>query len=345
MRIGIRAVSGSALLFLAGVSIAGSANGQAGKIDTENVLTVRLGFSQAEVAQIRAGEVIVRLLPGREANDIGVVGAVRLQGTPDRLVYWLKEITNFRSAAELGTSGKLSSPPQIGDFANLVLGQEELQDLRQCRPGSCDLRLGDKAIGRFQTEVDWSAPDAARRANLLTRQLMLQLAQAYLRGGDVALGTANNERTPQIAVDEFRALLTQATNVYQLAPRLASYLERFPAVPLAGGEQFLYWAQGGGGPESAISLHQMVIDHSADGAVMVDKQIYSSRYTDAAIFVISLAPAPDGAGYYALVGGRARSRTLAGTTARLLRGRVESVTRDTAKMYLTWLQASVALSR
>ena len=65
-------------------------------------------------------------------------------------------------------SKKLSSPPQIGDFAELSLSDEELAELRACRPGKCDLRLGDKAIARFQTEVDWAAPDAAGRANLLT---------------------------------------------------------------------------------------------------------------------------------------------------------------------------------
>ena len=319
---------------------------QVQKIDAEKLLSERLGFSATEIDRARAGQAVTRLLPSRERTEVGVAGAVRINGTPDRLVFWLKDVASFRKAAELGTSKKLSSPPQIGDFDALSLDAAELAALRACRPGKCDLRLGDKAIARFQTEVDWAAPDAARRANVLTRALMLGHAQAYLRGGDAALGAFHDEKTPRVSADEFQALLYQSTNLYTLAPPLASYLDRFPAASLPGAEQFLYWAKGGAGPEASISLHQLIIYNAPGGAVWVaDKQLYASRYTDAAICVISLAATSDGAGYYVLVGARARSTMLGGMTARLLRGRVESATIDTARMYLNWIQQSLAMSR
>jgi hypothetical protein len=161
---------------------------QVRKIDAERLLAERFGFSAAEIGQARAGQAATKLLQSREATEVGVAGAVRISGTPDRFVYWLKDIASLRKAAELGLSKKLGSPPQIGDFADLSLSDDELAALKACRPGNCDLRIGDKAIVRFQAEVDWMAPDAARRANLLTRQLMLGHAQAYLAGGDAALG-------------------------------------------------------------------------------------------------------------------------------------------------------------
>ena len=132
-------------------------------------------------------------------------------------------------------------PPEIGDFADLSLGDEELAALKACRPGTCDLRLGDKAIARFETEVDWTAP---------------------------------------------------------------------------GAEVFI-----------------------------ADKQIYASRYTDAAVTVISLASSADGTGYYALVGARARSTMLGGMAARMLRGRLEKETVSTSAMYLNWIQQSLSMSR
>jgi len=275
-----------------------------------------------------------------------VGGAVHISGAPDRFVYWLKDIASFRKAAELGLSKKLSSPPQIADFAELSLNADELAAIRACRPGKCDLRLGDQVIARFQAEIDWAAPDAARRADLLVRQLMLGHAQAYLKGGDAALGIAHNEKTPRVAADEFRALLYQATAVYELAPAFAAYLERFPAASLPGAEQFLYWAKGGAGPEASISLHQVVIHAPPGGDVLVaDKQLYASRYTDAALMVISLASGADPSGYYALVGARARSTMLGGVTARMLRGRVEKEAVGTAAMYLNWIQQSLSMSR
>ena len=47
----------------------------------------------------------------------------------------------------------------------------------------------------------------------------------------------------------------------------------------------------------------------------------------------------------ALVGARARSSMLNGVAARLLRGRVETATRDTTKMYLEWIRQSLSAGR
>jgi len=315
-------------------------------IDTERELSTRFGFTSAEMGQVRSGQPVVRLLPSNDSTEVGVFGVVRINEPPDRLVYWLKDVASFRKAAELGLSRRLSDPPEIGDFAGLALDAGELEALQSCRPGKCDLQLGDKAIQRFQAGVDWTSPDAGRQANLLVRQLLLGHAQAYLKGGDNALGAYHNEKTPRVAAEQFRQILWQSKNLYDLAPQFAAYLEGFPTARLPGAEQFLYWAKGGVGPEASITLHQLVIYRATGGEVFVaDKQLYASRYSDAAMAVISLATTPDGAGYYALVGARARSSMLSGVAARLLRGRVESATRDTTKMYLEWIRQSLSAGR
>jgi hypothetical protein len=346
MRLTTRTTAFAGMTVLAALAAFATPDAQVQKIDAEKLLAERFGFTAAEIGQARAGQAVTKLLQSREAIEVGVAGAVRINGTPDRLVYWLKDIASFRKAAELGVSKKLSSPPQIGDFADLSLGDDELAALKACRPGKCDLRLGDTGLARFQTEVDWTAPDAARRANLLMRQMMLGHAQAYLKGGDAALGVAQNKKTPRVAADEFRALLYQSTTLYELVPAFAAYLEQFPAASLPGAEQFLYWGKGGAGPDASITLHQVVIYNAPGGEVFVaDKQIYASRYTDAAILIISLASSPDGKGYYAVIGARARSTMLGGVAARMLRGRVQSATTSTAKMYLDWIQQSLSMSR
>ena len=312
--------------------------------DVERQLSERFGFTAAEVAQARNGQAVSKLLPTKDDGEVGILGAVRIDADPERLVVWFKDVASFRKAAELGLSRRLSAPPAIGDFADLSLDAGELSALRTCRPGDCDLRMGDRAIQRFQTEVDWTAADAARRANLLARQLLLGHAQAYLKGGDQALGAYHNEKAPRVLADEFRQLLSQSTALYDIAPPLAAYLERFPSAELPGSEQFLYWAKGGVGNDASITLHQLVIYRAPGGETFIaDKQLYASRYADAAITVVSLAAAPDGKGFYALVGARARSTMLKGIGARLLRGRVEKAARDTTSMYLDWIRASLTV--
>jgi hypothetical protein len=270
---------------------------------------------------------------------------VRIPDDKDRLVRWIRDVAGFRKAADLGVSRKLGVPPSINDFADLALDAGELAALQKCQPGDCALRLGDRAIARFQ-ELDWSASDVGRRANLLARQLMLGYADAYLRGGDEALGAVHDDRHPRVVADGFRALIRDATNLRALAGPLAAYLERYPRAPLDGVEEFLYWAKGSIGPEPSISLHHLVIHRDPGGGVYIaDKQLYASRYTDTALLVLWLAPPPDGQGYYLLASLRARSAMLGGFAARLLRGRIEETSRSDTEIYLDWIRKSLAPNR
>jgi hypothetical protein len=331
------------LLVCVGVVLAAGPRGaRAQPLDMERSLAERFGFSAAEIGQVRGSEVVVKTLPA-QGRDIAVAGAVRIADDKERLVGWVRDVEGFRKAADLGGSRKLSSPPTINDFGDLALDAAELAALQRCQPGDCALRLGDRAIARFRADVDWAAPDAGRRANLLTRQLMLGYAEAYLKGGDGALGAAHNERQPRAVADEFRALLRSATNLYALANPLATYLERFPEAQGLPVEQFLYWAKGGAGAEPSITLHHLVIHRDAGGSIyIVNKQLYASRYVDAGLVVLWLGTPPDGQGYYLLAGMRARSSQLEGLTARMLRGRIEKESHEYVQIYLDWLRKSLA---
>jgi hypothetical protein len=331
------------LLLCGGALLAGSAGSAPGQPpDVERALVERLGFSAAEIGQLRGGQVVARTVAAA-GPELAVVGAVRVPDDRERLVRWIRDVEGFRKAAELGLSRKLSSPPSINDFGDLALDAGELAALQRCQPGECALRLGDRAIARFRSDVDWAAADAGRRANLLARQLMLGYAEAYLRGGDGALGAAHSERTPQVVAEGFRALLRSARNLYALAQPLATYLERFPERPGLPVEEFLYWAKGGLGPEPAITLHHLVIQREPGGGVYVaNKQLYASRYVDTGLLVLWLAPPPEGPGYYLLAAMRGRSGMLEGLAARLLRARIEEESRAYVQIYLDWLRRSLA---
>jgi hypothetical protein len=314
---------------------------QVRQIDTEALLT-KLGFTAAEIAQAKSGQGVAKLLASDGPTDIGVYGVIKIPAQIDRLAYWLKDVPAFRQAAQLGLARRLSPAPVITDFADLSLDAKDLAAIRACRPGRCDLRLGDAAMQRFQTDVNWNASDGSARANQVMRELLLQLAQAYLKGGDAQLGVAHDEKTPRAAADEFHQVLWKSKTLYEIAPPLAAYLDGFPQASLPKSEQFLYWVKNTPGSDPVISLHQMVEYTAPTGEVfLADKQLFASRYTDAMLTIISLAPTADKSGFYALVGARADSTLLSGVGARVLRRTVENGTRDTVKMYLEWLRASM----
>jgi hypothetical protein len=311
-------------------------------LDVERELAARFGFSAAEVEQVGTGQIVAKTLATREATEIAVFGAVRIPDDKEKLVYWIRDIEAFRKGAELGLSRRLSSPPTIADFSNLTLDSDELGALQKCKPGDCGLRLSEEAIASFRTGVDWTAGDAGQKANLVARRLMLGYAEAYLQGGDEALGATFNDKKRRLVAEDFRGLIRGATNLKELAGPLAAYLAGFPKAPLGGVEQLLYWAKGGVGPEPLTTLHHLVIYREPGGSIYVaDKQLYSSRYTDASLLVLWLEAPADGKGYYLLAGVRGRSRLLGGLGARVLRGRIEEESRKYTGIYLDWIRNSL----
>jgi hypothetical protein len=324
--------------------MAGGSGAQVRAIDAERLLADRFGFSPEEIARARAGDPIAKTLATNAAVDLGMVAAIRITSTADRLVNWFNDIANFRHAAQLGVARRIHEPPQPSDFAELALDPADLDKIKDCRPGHCDLLLGDTAMARFQAGVDWKAPNPGPRANEVLRTLLTEYARSYLSGGDAALGIRHNEKNPKALADEFHQVLWQAKAIYDVVPDLAAYLEGFPAVTLAGSQSFLYWAKSTLGGEPSISLHQLVIYHAPGGEVyVVDKQLYASRYVDSMLTVFMLVSAPDGKSFYVIAGARARSSLLDSLGARLLRGKVEKAALEQTQMYLAWIRECLAL--
>ena len=126
------------------------------------------------------------------------LAAVRINAQASRLVSWLRDVADFRKTAELGLSRRLSDQPQIGDFADVSLDAGETR--RAARVPARPLRSpsGRQGHRAFQADVDWTSADAGRRANLTMRQLLLGYADAYLKGGDQALGAVHDEKNPRV---------------------------------------------------------------------------------------------------------------------------------------------------
>ena len=300
-------------------------------VDPERILSERFQFSAADVAQARAGQPVAKMIAGSARDELGVVGALRLDGDKKRLVDWVRKIERFRHDAELGLTRGIESPPAARAFAELVLDAKDLAALQACRPGRCDLRIPDELIAKFQSGVAWGTPEAAAQANALVSDMLTDYAAAYLQGGDAAV------------FNDFGTLLRGATTLYQLAPEFADYLEKFPGRKLAGVDQRLYWTNLKDTSGSVISLHHLVVYQRPSGDVMIaDKTFYASRYFDVGALVLSMQDTPDGKGYYLIAGSRAKSSKLTGAGARVLRGQIERTAAATVRMYLEWLRDSLA---
>ena len=145
--------------------------------------------TEAQRQQVFAGQPITKLLDADPAREVSVFGLVWVNAPIDRYVSAIRNIEEFEKGENFLVTKKVSSPPRLEDFARLTLPADDLEDLKSCRVGACELKLSEASLNRMREEIDWSKPTAAADANALARRLMLDYIRGYLDGGDARLAT------------------------------------------------------------------------------------------------------------------------------------------------------------
>jgi hypothetical protein len=258
-----------------------------------------VGFSEAQIAAVEAGQVVTRQLPAADKPEIAAFGAVRLRGERAVLLRRLQEELGLaRRSPSLLEVGRFSTPPRLEDLAALTLAEEDFEAARTCKPGQCGIKLARSAIDRIQREVDWKAADARRRASGLMKQMLVEYASAYLKGGTAELATYADKDSPLEAPAEFRKLLANSPYLVEYAPVLHRYVEEYPAGSLAGAQDVLYWWKDKFAPKPTISLFHTTIWAGPGGvSVVATKRIYASHYFRAGLDLIAVVDAPGGGCY------------------------------------------------
>jgi hypothetical protein len=307
------------LLILAGAA----ARTQNAAVDPERILADRFHFTSAEVAQARQGQPVVKVTT--ESDELTGVGAIRLDGKKERLADWLKNIEHFRNAAELGTAHVIQVPITPAAFAGLTLDATDLAELKKCAAGTCDIRLPANVQAELQRD--------GGKANDIMRQMLFDYTAAYIKTGNAAVSP------------EMHGLIAKARTMTDLAPAFVTYLDGYPGAPLAGADDRFYWSTMPAGDVSIVSVHHLVQYRPRPDEIWIaDKNLYATRYFDAAVTAIALHDAPGG-GFYVIAGSRMKASALSGMAATILRRQVQRSAADTVKMYLEWIRDSLQAAR
>lgn len=281
-------------------------------------LVGRMGFDERDIRTIESGRPVARTVDGRSAEDIGVVGAIRIPASPTSLLNKLRDIVAFEKSPSVLQIGLFSATPTLGDVKALTLDADDISALSSCMPGSCDLQLPDGLIKRFRSEVNWRAPRAADTATAMMRQHLVDLVTAYRSSGNDGLGRYDDGRPAVQVAEEFR-LLGFAHDLPTPLPALASYLTDYPRAPLRGAEEYFYWSRVDFGLKTTIRVNHLTIypiTDRRDGLryVAATKQLYASHYFSTALelrFLVSDPARPDD-GFILLLVTKSRIRGLTG---------------------------------
>jgi hypothetical protein len=296
------------------------------------------GFTAADVARLDAGEVIARAdMPDRD-DEVVTSGAVKIRASRQQVSSYYAQMITYVDGKVTLAFGRFSSPPVVTDVQALSFDRAEVDELKSCRPGDCDLRLGGTSLTQLRSAVNWSASDPVAEVNRYMRQAAVDYIANYQKRGDAVLVTYNDRSQPVSLREQWAGILSNSKRIRQYAPELADYLAGYPSRPLAGARDVFYWVKENYGLKPTISLVHAVVYQPADKAdrvFVVQKQLYASHYYDGSLAIATiLTTMENGAPVsYLLYGNRSRGDLLkggfGGLTRSVARRQVESATKET----------------
>jgi hypothetical protein len=298
-----------------------------GLLDPYLKKTIRLATTELE--QLAAGHPVTRLLDADESKEVAVFGAIWINASIRRYVDAIKDIENFERGGAFKITERVSSPPRLDDFAQLRLPAEDFDDLRDCRVGDCEIKLGEQSLNRFRSEIDWNAADANASANRLMQQLALEYVTRYLEGGNESLAVYRDNRRPTFVAEEFRSMVNTMPVLTTYMPDMRRHLLEYPKASSPDITNFLYWQETEFGLKPVIRINHVTIREGVEDTVVTSKMLYASHYFWTGLELRALVlDASRGSGFWFVNVNRSRSDGLSGFTGMFVRRRVRGEVQD-----------------
>jgi len=289
----------------------------------ESYVTKVVKPTAAQRKEMFAGQPITQILDADPSQEVSVFGIVWVKAPVARYVTAIRDIEQFEKGENFRVTKKVSSPPRLDDFAQLTLPADDLEDLKSCRVGACDLKLSEASLNRIRKEIDWAKPTAKADVERLARRLMLDYINGYLEGGDSRLATYRDSDRPTFVGAEFKTMVDRMPSLTEYLPDLKNYLLNYPKVSLPKAESFVYWQEAKFGLKPTIRINHLTIAEEPTHVAVASKMLYASHYFWTAIELRVLVPDPArGEGFWFASVNRSRSDGLSGFVGRLIRGKV-----------------------
>ena len=318
----------------------------------ERLLTDRMAFSAADVRELEQGSAVMYSLDTPVREEVAHVGAVYVDAPAEQVVERFRDIERFERGPGIPQIGRFSDPPRIEDLQSLTLPPEDVADLAECRPGKCEVQLSAEAMNRFRNEVDWSSAQAARQADEVAREMILELVHAYRAEGNAALGSYVDDDEPLPVAERFRALLVSRDPLPVPVPALLAYLDDYPRGLPDGADEFFYWTVVAFGLKPTIRVNHVTIQplsarpSSGVAYAIAIKQLYASHYFHTTLELRFLLDRAGGSGRpgAALVSiTRSRNDGMTGFRGWFLRSIIRRRSRDAVRGYLEHVRRQVEL--
>ena len=271
------------------VLVAHTANGQSSSWTLQNVLEENAWFEEADIAELRRGGPIATRLPPRHKQEVAVYGVVRVQAPPDVFLKSFVDTLATRSNSAILEIGQFGNVPAMTDLETLTLENRDLEDLKKCVVGNCELKLSAKMIDQFQRTVDWQSSDYAAQATNLYKLMLLEYVRDYLKRGDQALIEYTDKARSVRLLDGQRTLLASLSTVINPSSKNGDSFLTQGLVPI---ENRIVWSKIKFGLKPVLAINHTLIFRTQQEVgpqiLVLSKQIYANHYFDASIALTGL---------------------------------------------------------
>lgn len=314
---------------------ASSVLGQNSSAEFQKVLREKAAFAETDFAALQQNQPIVRSIPTSDKAEIAVAGLVSIRAVAGDFLRSYRESMARKSNAAVLEIGAFGSQPSLADLQTLTLETRDIEDLKNCVVGECQIKLSAAMIERFRKEIDWNAADCAVKVTNLFKQMMFEYVTNYRAHGEAALLEYNDKRDQVSLADEQRTL--------DAAP---SYINEFindSKANLQLVEDTLVWSKIKFGLKPVIAInHISIYKRNSDVGPQVlisSKQIYANHYFNASLALTAFVRMQDGA--YLVYENRSRADGLEGPFGKIKRGVVEKKAVEGLRTILEQSKASL----
>jgi hypothetical protein len=311
----------------------------------QSLLREKTSFDETDFAAVEQGQTAVRLLPVLNKREVAVCGLVSLQAPAEVFLRSFRENMTRKNNAAVLEIGRFSDQPTLQDLQALNIEERDIEDLKDCVVGDCELKLSAPMIERLRSEVNWQAPDYRLQAAQLIKVLLLEYVRDYRTRGDAALIQYNDKEKEVRLADEQRDLMSASGYVNDLVGDLPQNFPHVPKSELSIVEDAIVWSKIKFGLKPVTVINHIVIYTLAREAgpqvLITSKQIYANHYFNSSLALTAFVNIPGATSRsYVVYENRSRADGLEGAFSKFKRGIVENRAVEGLKAILEHSKAS-----
>ena len=306
--------------------------------DFQRILQEKAALETADFTALPQGQTVVQLAPITDKREVAVWGLVSLSTSPDQFLRSYLDGMTRKNNKTILEAGRFGSAPAVADLQQLTVEPADIEDLKQCVVGDCELKLSANMIERFRREVDWQASGYQAQATALLKQMLVEYVGDYLKRGDAALIEYNDKRNGVRLADEHKALNT--------APGYLNDLLRSSQTAMHLVEDAIVWSKIKFGLKPVLVINHIKVYRDAreygPQVLVASNQIYANHYFNSSLALTGFVSVPGATPTtYLVYENRSRTDGLQGAFSKFKRRMIENKTVDGLKTILEHTRLSL----